>query len=187
MNEKRLLELAKQAKQMPEQVEGMHNAEPGAKYHAFMGLLAKELQPKRIVELGSYIGETTKYMASMAPKATVVAVDINPDAMRQNEQVAPTFPNIKAFTDDAIHYAQLYDREPIDLLFIDINHDFSSTMTAYNSWKDFVRDGGIIAVDDIHLDTETEKFNEYLHDLRVQLIDIPGIHATGFGIIVKES
>lgn len=187
MNEKRLLELAKQAEKMPDVIEGMTSAEVGAKYHAFMGLLAEELKSKRIVELGSYIGETTKYMAKMAPDAIVIAVDINPDAMRQLEQVEPIFSNIKAFTDDASHFAALYDGEPIDLLFIDSNHDRSHTMANYRAWEPFVKDGGVIAMDDWTLDNEMQLVREDLVQMGKLFIEIPNIHVTGFAIEIKTN
>lgn len=185
MTQERILELAQEAQILPDVIEGMVSAEVGAKYHAFLGLLAQDMQPERIVELGGYIGESTKYMAQMCPTASIVMIDINPDAKRQIDQIEPILSNIKAITDGATWISPQYDGQLIDLLFLDINHDFSATHTAYEAWKDLVKPGGVIVIDDIHLDTETERFNNYLIEKGINLIDIPNVHPTGFGVIIN--
>lgn len=183
MTKKEILQIAAQSLRGTDYV--TNTSEPGAMYHLFVASLAKAIDAKRVVELGTYIAETSKSVAAAVPSASVITVDVNPDAKRQVEQVEPFFTNLQAYTDDAIAFANKYDGKPIDLLFIDINHDFSSTHSAYEAWKGFVRPGGLIVVDDIHLDHETDRFNAYLEENDIAMIDIPEVHATGFGVIIK--
>jgi len=183
MTDRKLLELGKQAMKMEDVVQGMVCAEPGAKYHAFLGLLAKESQPDRIVELGTYIGESTRYMAMLAPEAEVWTVDSNPDAKKQVE-AEPKYSNIRAFTADSVEFATHYDGKPIDLLFIDANHDYTLTMANYRTWAPFVADDGLIVMDDATLDGEMKRAMAEIEQ-EAKVIYIPKIHATGFAIIFK--
>ena len=162
-------------------------AEPGEKYHAFLYLLAKHFEPTRIVELGTYRGESTKYMARGAPDAEILTIDVNPDATRWINDVPPVFANIRAETCNCVfYYENIYDKTPIDLLFIDANHDYSLTMFNFDNWGSCVTAGGLIVLDDLHLDIEMDKvYHELVENRGLSIIDISEVHKTGMGVIIN--
>ena len=45
-------------------------------------------------------------------------------------------------------------KEPIDLLFIDGNHEFEAVLQDYEQWSPLIKDGGIIAFHDVVLDAD---------------------------------
>lgn len=190
LTKEHLLELGKKAMDM-EDIPGIRIAEPGTKYHSYLYLLAEALYPTRIVELGTYIGESTKYMALAAPQAHVLTIDINPDAKRQVDGTPPFLTNVHSVVYNSASYVGdgLYDGAPIDLLFIDANHDYNLTMANYHSWNPFVRQGGLIVFDDWHLDAEMDRVRTEMANILAPsgntVHDIPDVHATGFGILIK--
>ncbi len=168
--------------------------EPGTKYHVFMALLAKAMLANRIIELGTYVGESSKQIGLSCPDAEVWTIDINPDAKRQIDKIAPIVPNVKAFTghSEYFRHSGRYDNKPIDLLFIDSNHDYAHTMGNFNSWKDMVRTGGLIAFDDWTLDQEMERVRQVLmrHGTKeafdYEMVEVNEVHATGFAVMIKR-
>lgn len=178
--------IAKLAMEM-EPLPNIRLSEPDQKYHQFLYLLCKFQEPDRVVELGTYRGEGAKYMGLGCPTAEVWTVDVNPNAKIVVETEDEIVPNVKAFTDNSINFVNDdYDDEPIDLLFIDANHDYSLTIMNYRLYSPLVPVGGIIVFDDWTLDAEMLRVKEeLLQDPKLEIHEFPKIHKTGWAVAIK--
>lgn len=114
-----------------------------------------------IVEIGSYMGKSTCYLASGSKGVKVYAVDLwelgnyrarykNPKAfLAFKKQVADMglTKKIVAVKGNSVKVAATWDK-PIGLLFIDANHQFEYVKADYEVWYKFVVPGGRIAFHD---------------------------------------
>lgn len=143
-------------------------------YYRFLYLLAQTYQPKVIVELGTYIGTSARCLSLGAPEAQVITYDVNPAAA---EHLAGE-ERIEARTENACY--AMYKGEPIDLLYIDADHSFNTTMGEWERWLPHVRPGGLIVVDDTDLDDEMRRFMDHVRNYyHFDVLDLPGLHHTG--------
>lgn len=134
--------------------------------------LAAEAQGQPVVEIGSYLGKSTCYMASAG--AFVWAIDLwdlrlpteNLNKARNKNKYAVNFEstnahqrflaNLKAAgVEDSVQWIKAPSGEvakawslPIAGLFIDGAHSFGSVKLDYESWAKWVRPGGWIAFHD---------------------------------------
>lgn len=150
----------------PEEVPGPLPSEVG---HLLAVLASDVPADQAIVEVGSYLGRSTCFLASGAREglgARVWAVDPwdlpgNRDAKRHPftavstresfhahleacgvaDQVTP----VQAFSVPA---AAEWDGPPIGLLFIDAVHTYEAVSADFAAWRPHVIDGGVVAFDD---------------------------------------
>ncbi len=137
--------------------------------------LIKSRNVKIIVEVGCWLGESTRHMASLLPSGgKVYAVDHwNGSVEHQLGQpfYSPVLHNLyERFLSNVI-YAELTDKivpirleslcaaklfedrelfEKPDLIYIDASHDFASVMADIRAWYPFVQGHGILCGDDWH-------------------------------------
>jgi predicted O-methyltransferase YrrM len=135
------------------------------------------------VEIGSYCGKSACYIGQACKEnmTHLVTIDhhrgseeqqfgeqyFDPDEYDYKKERVDTLPsllkNISKFKLDksikvmieASKSASKKIKEEIDLLFIDGSHTFESTRADYESWKEKIRVGGILAIHDIY-DSELE-------------------------------
>lgn len=113
------------------------------KYYHFLAGLARLLDAKRIVEIGTFHGGSAKALSRGAPKAEVVTVDIISRASGAFRE----FPNITQVIGDSTEPATARRvGGPADLVFIDSLHTYRQT-------KDNLRlyVGQYVVLDDIRL------------------------------------
>lgn len=114
-----------------------------------------------VMELGTYIGQSTKAMAMAgAIVFTVDNRDGSPhdgtfvqyamhgpetivDALKQNIK-SLEYRSIHLIVGDSIECASLF-RKQIDILYVDADHDYEPTKANILAWMKHVRDGGIVA------------------------------------------
>lgn len=119
-------------------------------------------ESQAIVEIGSYKGKSTCYLASGSEGAMVYAIDLwdlgNNTATRYRkpatyqtfkEQVSNMglMQKITITKGNSIDVAKTWNK-PIGLLFIDGNHQYEFVKADYESWHKFVVPGGYIAFHD---------------------------------------
>lgn len=159
-------------------------------YYDFLYSLAKKMNPKKIVELGTDRGDGTCRFAHGAPEAKVITIGLpeSPEAIKHCEP----YPNIDVWFENTWDYdgelqKKVWTAEPegfIDILLIDTDHSFRKAWTEYNKFGRMVRKGGIILCDDITIDDEMKKFWDKVPEPKVSL---PHLHNTGFGVVIKEN
>jgi predicted O-methyltransferase YrrM len=163
---------------------------PGAPYYRFLYELAKAIRPELAVEIGTFLGASAAHLALGHPGGFVVTVDSNPDAKRHAEDLK--IKNLYAVTDDSMRFVEnggvaayqtAVEREGIDLLYIDGNHTFNSCYGEYVAYRKFMKDGGIILVDDCHVHPEMDVAWRYIVDPKIRL---DWLHNTGFGVVVVD-
>lgn len=114
-----------------------------------------------IVEIGSYKGKSTCYLASGSKGAMVYAVDLwdlgNGRGIYRKPQTFKAFKDqvssmgltqkITVIKGHSLDVAKTWDR-PIGLLFIDGNHQYESVKADFEVWHKFIVPGGYVAFHD---------------------------------------
>lgn len=105
-----------------------------------------------VVELGCYSGGTTVEMAKAVPEARIIAVDvfaINGADVRDfaiNKRF-PKFKNIELWEMTTVDAAKKCDF-PVDIIFVDADHQKDSVERDCDNWLPHLRSGGIAIFDD---------------------------------------
>ena len=155
-----------------------------------------KLQPKVIVEIGTYEGGTSLIWAQLASDQ-VITCDINPPGPRGELIKAFPPPNsackVSILTGDS-HSTEFADRvekelggAEVDFLFIDGDHREAGVESDYRTYRHLVREGGLIGFHDI-ADKQDQSGNEVQHfwkrlkqeAVTEEIIEDRG--QTGFGI-----
>lgn len=150
-------------------------------YYYFLYLLAKEMNARVAVELGTYVGTSVKHMAAGMPEGYLLTVDVNPDAPVQVAK-EPVYNNVVSVVGNSAFYE--WDGREIDILYLDTEHSYSTTMANYKRWGPYVRKGGVILFDDATLDDEMKKVMAEVSE-ETEVIDLPKLHHTGFAVVIK--
>lgn len=170
----------------------------------FMMLLAKLINAKKYIEIGTFVGYSSMAMAmAMGSDSQVVTLDINQeyvDIAKQFWQKSNVINQITAIVDDAnitlsnmLNNQQFF--ENFDMAFIDGNK--SDYLKYYEYCYKLVRKGGVIIVDNtlmagkVILDKthnyieKIKEFNQFIYqDNRVEMVMLP--FADGITIIYKH-
>lgn len=115
-----------------------------------------------IVEIGSYLGASTAFMAFAALHRSGLVHAVDPwtnDAMG-NEAARDTWGDFRRNTEPFAHYivphrgfsAEVRAREPdlvCDMLFVDGDHSFDAVVTDLQAWLPALRRGGVLAMHDM--------------------------------------
>lgn len=108
--------------------------------------LARKLQPRRILEIGTARGRTTLLLADNCPDAEVITYDIDPEAGSYFKSLTPPQARIRAITCDFQNdAATLRTGAKFDFIFIDANHVESAVQADSELAFDLLAPGGIIA------------------------------------------
>ena len=148
-----------------------------AHYYRFLYRLAQETKPRLSLELGTHTGISAACLAEGNPDGKVVTVDIAPfvrDDCRRS--------NIQYQTQDSLTPIRFI--EPIDILFLDTNHDGVHPLQEYLLYKDFMSPNGVIFFDDIFLLECMKKFWEAFIPERGEKFEIPVHGGAGFGVVL---
>lgn len=131
-------------------------------------VLVQQLRPRAVVEIGTALGGTLFLLTRVAaPDAILVSVDLSSpsDLSYGGGNVAQRGPFYEAFAldDQLVHFVagDSHDTETraeveqrlggrdVDLLFIDGDHSEAGVAQDYESYRDLVRPGGLIAFHDV--------------------------------------
>lgn len=116
--------------------------------------LAKENQPKHILELGTCLGLTTAYLSKACPEADIITIEGCPETAKvayknftdlELENVELRVGNFDALLPDLIEQA-----EQLDFVYIDGNHRKDATLNYFNWCLPKVHEGSLLIFDDIY-------------------------------------
>lgn len=177
----------------PEEVPGPLPSEIGHLLACFAGDVPVD---HAIVEVGSYLGRSTCFLASGTAGAHIWAVDPwdlpgNRDSKRHAFArsstreafhrhliecgVAHKVTAVQAFSLDA---AAAWDGPPIGLLYIDAVHSYEAVKADYEAWTPHLAPGGVVAFDDANTSRfgvgrfvrELDQGAEFLCDKRLAVL-----------------
>lgn len=169
--------------------------EPITAYYRFLALLSEglelELNDLRCLEIGTYQGSSAAHLA--ASGATVVTIDVNPDAARlaralavaQNLRITPITANSGFVLGDPVEAAKIRALAPYDILYIDGDHTFNSAYGDYTHFWPLVREGGVIVFDDIELDMAGDEMRVFWDRVVDPKVKLNALHETGFGAAIR--
>lgn len=150
-------------------------------YHRFLYLLSAFISPCEIVELGTREGIGALALGSGNAIGNVYTFDIQDqrhyDCKREN---------VFFYNMDSLNIPQSMSSR-IQLLFIDTIHDGSRPLMEFERWKDLVEVGGIIIFDDIELNDAMKIFWHNFEPMGYEKINLPELHTSGFGLLIKQS
>lgn len=161
----------------------------GAFQGRFLSMIAHLVQPKRILEIGTYTGYSALcFLEGLQPDGKITTIDINEeleDFVRKHIAEANATEKIDYILGDATKIIPALN-ESFDLVFIDADKD--NYLTYYELVFDKVKNGGYILADNVlwsgkvtgefeHVDFDTQqimKFNARVQaDDRVENILLP--------------
>lgn len=160
----------------------LHNPDDCHYYH-FLKAVAKEMGPVNILEIGTDKGDSAAWMASSRADNTVITVDqaTSPTIF---ERLAP-FPNAAFWhrnVNDMSLPGDLAEKGPFDIFFEDGEHSGGQVSGEWAHYVPLVKSGGLIIMDDIFLPTGIREFWDAITWPKVEL---PHLHFTGFGVVIK--
>ncbi|MCG2617251.1 class I SAM-dependent methyltransferase [Terrimonas sp. NA20] len=143
-----------------------HAAKP-AKYGQLLYRMVKYYQPKGILELGTSLGITTRYLSLAKPSATLVTMEgaaaiasVAEEGMRQDG-----LDNVR------LHRGNFDTELPVvlktfkpDFIFVDGNHRMKPTVEYFEQLLRVADNDTIIVFDDIHWSEEMEQAWSYIAD-----------------------
>lgn len=162
--------------------------EPTTPYYRFLARLA--LDAERCLEIGTYRGSSAAHLA--ASGASVVTIDVNPDAARVVNEFAdlcitPITANSGFVLGDPAAAAKIHALAPYDILYIDGDHTFNSAYGDYVRFWPLVREGGVIVFDDIKLGMAGDEMRVFWDRVVDPKIELDALHETGFGAAIRGS
>lgn len=153
-----------------------------------LSMLSKMINPKRILEVGTFTGYATLCLAEgLTPDGLIFTLDVNEeleDMVRTNFAKSPINEKIKYIIGDAQETLKDLGEEVFDLVFIDA--DKKSNRAYYDIIFNQVKPGGLIIVDNVlwsgkvltNADDKDTKninsFNDYVNaDQRIEKLILP--------------
>lgn len=175
---------------------------PTCPYYNFIHEFVSRLAPLDVIEIGTYVGTSAAHFAwgnthyvgregTVQVQGDVVTVDINPDAKRcvTETSIAIGRSNIHAITGDSLSEGVLgfLSNGKFDVLYIDGIHNFSQAYREYFHYREFVREGGLILIDDVGLEMDGDEMNVLWDFIPEPKQRLDHLHTTGFGIVEKTT
>jgi predicted O-methyltransferase YrrM len=148
--------------------------------------MVAELQPERIVELGTNVGISSAYMAAAqhdAGRGTLVTLEASPArshiARRMHESLGLSRVDyVLGFFDQTLESALL---EPVDFAFIDGHHQYEPTLDYFDRIWRKSKDGAVFVFDDIRWSLDMERaWNRLKTDPRLSVV----VDLCGFGVAI---
>ena len=173
--------------QRPIEIQNLQEGErDSALYYRFLFEVARMLRPKASVETGTWHAISAAQIAGGSPEGTVITFDVDPESRRRAE--ATGLRNIIALTGDSAGPEALRavkERFPaLDLLFLDSEHRYDVVSREFGNFSPLVRPGGIVLLDDIHLNPDMRRFWFEIRQPKVDLSRLHTVNGAGFGALV---
>lgn len=178
-----LKKLREQTANMPEQ-----NMQILPEQGQFIAMLVKILNPQRVLEIGTYTGYSSLWMALALPDVRITALDKNAEWTKIAQkywQEAGVSNRIELIIGPALDTLKTFNDQSFDLVFIDA--DKRNYINYYEESLRVVKENGIILIDNIlwrgrvidaaydDLGTQTiHKLNDFIsNDSRVDICMLP--------------
>jgi predicted O-methyltransferase YrrM len=160
----------------------------GMPMYKFLYAVSKVIQPILAVELGTWLGVGALHMSAASPKGLTISVDIDPKVSERVDIVRQQGLNLDYYKGKTLDPATLNHigfhseaNSGIDLLFIDAEHSYGMVKSEYETYKNYMRKGGVILFDDLYLN---EGMTRFWNELTAPKIELPAVHFVGFGAII---
>lgn len=140
--------------------------------------LAREIHPIRIVEVGTFAGSTARGLVTMTGGGRITCIDnfkdMNPDTLGGHETGRDYWEaTIRKNGWDLSPFATLIEgtsvevghrwRDPIDMLFVDDDHDEEPAFASLSLYAHHVTSGGYVLVDDYHMPSVRRACERYFY------------------------
>lgn len=116
---------------------------------------------KNVLELGTSLGITTAYMASVGKELNCVTLEGCPEtaSIAQTTFRQLGLDNIKTVTGDITHTLPgvVKDMGKIDFVYMDANHTYDAVLSYFEQIADYLSNNAIVVVDDIDWSCEMNK------------------------------
>jgi predicted O-methyltransferase YrrM len=171
----------------PEWLRKMVGRPASFKYYRTFVLLARELVPEFIVEIGTNQGTGALHFRHGSPKPRILTIDIHKSA--KHELIAKH--NIEQVVCESAQYATQIEDKSIDILFIDGGHTYAQLIADVTAWIPKMKEGGIVLLDDVRLAEYPigipTGMSEAWDEIEVEgdKFEVEGMHnCAGFGVIL---
>ncbi len=140
--------------------------------------ITREFQPEHIIELGTCLGLGTAYLATGAPRSTLMTIEgsaaLAAEAVKNLDELGITNVTSIVGNFDEKLPELLKTVTKVDLAYIDGNHRYEPTIRYFHQLMEKSHEGTILIFDDIYWSTEmTQAWEEIKRDPRITLtIDI---------------
>ena len=158
------------------------------KYGQLLFRIVNHYQSKNILELGTSIGITTAYLASVDSRAKCSTIE----GSKTKQQIAKSLHkdlkinNIKYICDNIDNCLEdiVKEYEYLDFVYFDANHTQEATKRYYDICVTKIHDKSVFVFDDIHWSNDMEIFwNELIKDERIKV----SFELYGMGIVFFNS
>lgn len=152
------------------------------KQKATLKMLLYKCNAQKVVEIGSWLGESTEVIASFIRPFPVHVVDwfkgnkgTELEGIAEKEDIFPLFKKnmeelglydqIRPLLMDSVSASRFFKDNYFDFVFIDASHDYESVKADIEAWLPKVRTGGIICGHDCEARDWDEKYiHQDVHD-----------------------
>lgn len=151
-------------------------------YYRFIYELTRALKPKIVIELGTRRGESAMQFASASKLTQILTVDIDETAREYVRKL--NRPNVRSIitpSERALNEVKIW--APWDVLFIDTNHTYEQATREYALYAPLVKKGGIILLDDIHINPGMDRF---WNEIKDEKLELNHLHIKGFGLTIRS-
>lgn len=135
------------------------------------------------VELGTFKGRSTAFLAEGNPDGKVLTVDLSPQ--EEFKSVNAKYSNVESFLGRS-DSKELLDSIPdgsVDICYFDTEHEYGVVSKEVEVWLPKIKSGGIMLFDDVYMNDGMKKFWREQSYKKGSSTDL---HWTGFGYAVKE-
>ena len=156
------------------------------RYYRVFADLARYMQPKLVIELGTNSGVGALHFKHGCPEAKVITVDIK---LSYKQKLIAEQGVIHPVA-DAVDYAKLVDDGSVDILFIDTNNctfdedpqvSYTLLTEELEAWLPKMKPGGIILFDDIR---NNEGMTQAWNELEGDKLEVKELHpCVSFGVL----
>lgn len=163
---------------------------PPSVYYRFLGLLAKRMNARVFVELGTCGGGASYNVAKMNPATKVISIDL--DMLQTVPEIQKQCSNFTFIKDHSIRVAQdigvKYSKQ-IDILFIDTIHTYCHSWMELLAWLPYLSPGAVVCFDDLNRKGMDRLWDE-LDFVKTGFSDLAELHISGgvedggFGAII---
>ena len=124
------------------------------KYGRLLQRTANFLQPRKILELGTSLGVGTLYLSAGSPDSKIITVEgcTTIHNLARKSFAASNAANIEAINSgfDEVLDKLVSENQDIDLVYIDGNHTYKSTIYYYELFSSRLESGAVLLFDDIN-------------------------------------
>ena len=154
-----------------------------SKYYRYLTALMLQLKPRSVVELGGAMGTGTLMMLAGLPEDTPVYSITLAEHGLEFSFIPHKPDNLRAVVGDDLDlslWPEDLDWDLVDFMFIDTIHTYDQVKKELALYGPLLREGTIVAFDDIHLN---EGMVRAWEEIPWNKISLPELHHSGWGLV----